>query len=635
MLTAILLPALLAAAASSGTPPAVTAISDPCDGVAALEDGASCGNAPLCSRRQRVRLACDLRDALERRYIFYSVKGAMIAGAGGEPFDARRHLDACVAEERAVANEDDPLRFYDRLRRCTAAFEDGHLLLSAPVRLPQVALGIGLARVDGRLYVANRERTLVRHLAPLSGIPDLEAVLAVGNEVVEIDGRPAAEVLAEVARYVPASSTAARLEKAVDALTRRDFLFPSRRTASLTIVAGGARRVVELPWSISPDGPGHVMTQAYVRRTGIATTDLVAWRHDQPRDGWDREGAPAQGYLRTEPILPARDAAALRAYADDRGRTAVRLGEVVRRRDRAFCYLQILSFQTEDLASGDTREPFATVLDGFVRECKDKELDLVLDLRSNGGGFLAHSSALVSMIGDARRTYPGGALLLRATTTNQLVYQQRAPAVGGGPAREVDDDLEPRTVAEVIGAARRVGAAFTRALVEKPIQASDAVGGYRGRVLALVSPSCMSACDRLAAMLRVSGRALLIGGPTEGAGGSQQETRSLPVRWTDAGGVVTLAIPNAAMGVLPASRRGEAPPSADDFFRALAFENRPVLPDVPYATTLEDVREHDRGWLEQVDRALFGPGDAAREVPAALSIRSPFVPSVGARTRAP
>jgi hypothetical protein len=57
---------------------------------------------------------------------------------------------------------------------------------------------------------------------------------------------------------------------------------------------------------------------------------------------------------------------------------------------------------------------------------------------------------------------------------------------------------------------------------------------------------------------------------------------------------------------LPAggARRGESP--AAEFFETLAFENRPVLPDVPYSTRIDDVMAHNRGWMQQVDAALFG-----------------------------
>ena len=605
-LSALLLLASLSAA-TAGAPSAGPA-ADPCDGIAALRDSPRCGDAPLCGARQRVRLTCELREAIEKRYVFFPVKSRLLPPAGGAPFDARGTLDGCVRRERALAREADPLRFYDRMRRCVASFEDGHLELSAPARLPQEALGIGLRRVGGEVYVANVERKLVSWLETTSGIHDLGALLAPGTRVLAIDGQPARAALAELARYVPGSSREARLERAVDALTRRDFAWPSRRTAALTLLAGGRRRTVELPWWASPDAETHVLTQAWARRTGVPTTELLDWRYDRARNAWDHDPAAAEGWLRTDPILPPADAAGLREYTGDGGRLAARLGDVVRRRDRAFCYAQILTFHTEALASGDRREPFTAVLEGFLRRCREKQLDLVLDLRQNGGGYISHSTALAAMLGRRRQTYPAGALLVRASTLNQLVYQQRAPMLGGVPARG-DDAFEPRRVAEAIGAARRARQDYAPALLEAPVRADGAVGGFDGAVVALTGPTCMSACDRLAALLEASGRAMLVGEPTEGAGGSQQEAQNLGARWTDPEGLLSLSIPNAAMGVqraIPADGARRTGVAAPEFFARLSLENRPVAPDVRYQPTLEDLGQHNRGWLREVDEILFG-----------------------------
>jgi hypothetical protein len=584
---------------------------DPCQDLGSLarQSDDACAGAPLCSAPERVQIACGLRDAMEQRYVFFPVKGQLLAGGAGPAFDARQQLDACAADERAIAREDDPLRFYDRMRRCTAAFADGHLMLGAPVRLPHVALGIGLRLAGGRVFVANRERKLVSFLQASSGLRDLDALLAPGNEVLEIDGRPAAQQVAELAPYLPSSSDAARLERAVDALTRRDFAFPARRTAKLTIEVAGARRTVELPWWVSPDARTHVMAQAWLRKAGVGTTELLDWKYDQTKGAWERDGGDVRGSLRSDSIVSPRDAAGLREYTSDGGQPAARLGEVVLSRDRAFCYAQLLTFFTERLDGPGGRRPFGEVLGGFVKQCQEKRLDLVIDVRQNDGGYLSHSSALLSELGEPSKAYPSGALLLRASASNQLVFQQRVAALGNGSARASDDALEPHHIAEALGAARKARQEFTPGFLEGTLRTSEAVGGYTGKVVALIGPGCMSACDRFAALLRASKRGVLVGAPTEGAGGSQQETRELPVRWTDPNGVLSVSIPNAAMGVqaarpAPGERHGDLP--FGRFFSELAFENRPVPPDVSYATTVDDLTHSNRGWLEKVDGLLFG-----------------------------
>lgn len=583
-----------ASAAGPGAAPSA------CDAAAAPAPEACAGEGPLCAAGERVRVACELRDAIEARYVFLTTKPWTLAAAGRPGFDSRAHLEACVEGERAVAEEHDALRFYDRMRRCVAGFEDGHLLLRVPVGAPQVALGIGLRlAADGAVYVANRAPGLAGALER-SGAADPGALLAPGTRVIAIDGRPAREAIEALAAYVPGSSAAARRERAVDALTRRDFLHPDRRTAALTVLVRGARRTVHLPWWASPGAERVALGRELLARTGIRPADL-----GETLAALAPPGEAGDGLRRTDPILAPGAARALRTYTGDGGVLAARLGEVAGPRGRPVCYAQLLTFHTEALSDGGERRPFAEVLGEFVRGCGARGADLVLDLRQNPGGYLSHSTALARMLLPAGAASPGGALVLRATAFNEGVYRERAPMVGGNPGVRARPRSEPEQVLESIRGARKAGEDFTPALLEPPLRPEPEGGGFEGRVVALTSPSCMSACERLAGLLRSGERAVLVGGPTEGAGGSQQEAKGLAARWTDARGRLSVSIPNAAMGVQPAGGAG-ADPSADHFFEALALENRPVAPDRPYATTRADLVDHARGWREQAWAALDG-----------------------------
>lgn len=608
MHTALVLGALLATLDPPGLAPAGPAaldLADPCDAVEALPAPPACAGVPLCGAGERVRTACELRAAMQARYVFLESKGMLL----GAIFNGRARLDACAAAERAIDREDEPLRFLDRIRRCVAGFEDGHLLVSTPARLPQVALGIGLRAVGGTVVVAWREPAFRRLVGD-----GVAAALPIGSEIVAVDGRPVAEAAADLAREIPASSAAARLVRAVEALARRDFAFPERRTAELTVSAAGVRRTVELPWWVSPGAERHPLAAGWARRTGIGTTDLLAWFEDaiRPRPGAVVDGAPGWA-----PIVAPPAAAGLREYTDENGRVAVRLGAVARGAARDLCYLQILSFHTQTLTGPGGRRPFANVVDELARDCGKRRLDLVLDLRRNEGGYLDHSTAVAEALAPTGATQPGAALLLRATERNEAVYRERAaqasnsegaasavPTSGGAPA--MADVLAPAHILAAIGVARGEGRPLTPAFVAGPLRPRPAVGGYGGRVVALTTPACMSACDRLAALLRASGRAVLIGGPTEGAGGSQQETPGLPAKWTDSQRFLSVSIPNAAFGVPRAAARaasGDIPFEA--FFEEYGIENRPVEPDVRYEPRLEDVTASGRGWLEQVDAVLF------------------------------
>jgi hypothetical protein len=425
---------------------------------------------------------------------------------------------------------------------------------------------------------------------------------------------------------VPGSSAAARLVRGVDALTRRDFAFPERRTAVLTVaLADGGRRAVELPWWVSPGARRHTVAGGWARRTGLPTTDRLPWFEDawRPRPGATAEGAPPWA-----PAVPPTAVPALLQWTDENGRVAVRAGDVERGVAHPFCYLQILTFHTEQLVGPGGDRPFREPIEDFVRGCSERGRDLVLDLRRNEGGYLDHTSAVAAALLPPGAKVARAALLVGANARNEAVYRERSgSSAGTGP-------LAPRRVLAEIEAARRGGHALTPAFLTAPLR--PAGGGFAGRVVALTSPACMSACDRLAALLAAFGRAVLVGGPTEGAGGSQQETDGLPARWTDSSRALSVAIPNAAFGVargaagavVTAGNRsplaalspsggegkgrggdGQASVDADqvpveDFFRSYGIENHPVEPGVRFEPGAEDVSGAGRGWIEQVEAIL-------------------------------
>jgi len=535
-------------AAPAAAAPAAS-LADPCADADALPAEPACRDAPLCAARDRVRTVCELRDAFRARYVFLDAKPKLL----GNGFEASARLDACVADERAIAREDEPLAFYDRVRTCLSGFQDGHLIVTTPGRLPQVRLGVELRRAGSKIVVAARDPAL----RALDGDAVVDA-LPFGAEVVEIDGTPVADAVATLAREVPGSSQAARLARAVEALTRRDFAHPTHRTATLLVnLPGGEQRTVELPWWVSPGAERHPVAGAWAQRTGLPTTPRLAWFEDaaRPRKCAAVEGAPA-----VAPVVPAAAARALVEYVDDAGRVAVRLGAVDQGVAQPFCYVQILSFHTQGLTGPDGRRGFVATVTDFIRRCGAERRDLVLDLRHNEGGYLDHSTSIAEALAPRGTPEPAAALLLRATERNEAVYRERATGTDSD-----DDVLAPRHVLEAIRAARRGGQPLTPAFVAG---APPRTEGFPGKVIALTSPACMSACDRLAALLKASGRAVLLGGPTEGAGGSQQEAPGLPARWTDSARLLSVAIPNAAFGVRRAAAGvvvttagGGAPPS--------------------------------------------------------------------------
>ncbi len=160
-------------------------------------------------------------------------------------------------------------------------------------RRPPAAGRLSIRRVAERRAPVTRS-TVIRYGPAGWEYPDwagtvagdaIAAALPVGAEVLAVDGRAVLEAGEDLTREIPSSSAAARLEHAVDALTRRDFAYPERPTATLT---------VEVPWWASPGAERHPAAAAWARRSGIRATGLLPWFEDaaRPRPGAIVDGTP-------------------------------------------------------------------------------------------------------------------------------------------------------------------------------------------------------------------------------------------------------------------------------------------------------------------------------------------------------
>lgn len=616
----LLLLVLLASPSESQAASISPAVNEPdlCRDASLLPGGETCGDGPLCSPKERVGIACEMREAMLARYVYLDLKPLLLDPAEHPGRDVRRHLKECVEAEKAIPDESDPLLFFDRMRACVGALEDGHLILTVPGQLPVVALGVGLRLTgDGAVRVANRSPALLRYLESEGKIPRAGELLALGTPVVAVDGVPVADALESLGKLVPASSRGARMERAVDALTRRNFAYPRAREARLTVLHEGRPRDIILPWWVTAGVEKNPYAAPWNSRTGLPTTDLIDFI-----GGAFPSTDPEAGLSRGDSVLDSKAAQDLKVFQGDVGQIAARLGESCLPDGHPICYLQLLTFQTGFLASSGEKRPFVEVLEAFLRGCQAKKLDLVLDLRQNEGGYLSHATALSRLLLPAGVSAPAGALLLRATERNEAVFKDRLPPLSRLKTLVSATRSESEVILEGLRDSLKRGAPFAPAYLER----GRGEGVYLGKLAVLVTPSCMSACDRLARMLKVSGRAVLVGGPSEGAGGSQQETNGIGARWVDTEGRLGLSIPNAAMGVGKDMEASTVDPAL--FVSALALENRPVQPDLSYAASLEDIRFENRGWRAAALRAF---GLAERKTTVEAPTPAPIAEAASAR----
>ena len=342
------------------------------------------------------------------RYVFLDVKKKLLGAAGYRGIDVREKLEGCVVREKAIESEDDPLHFFDRMRACVGALEDGHLILSVPGRLPLVSLGVGLRMTqDGEVRIAYRPLALLEYLESGGGVPGASELLALGRKVVAIDGVPIANALDELGKLVPASSAG----RASNARSTRS---PAGTSPTHVKEGHGSRSPLTecIGTSFCPGGwrPGRTRTRTRHRGTvsqGYRRPNLIDW-NSGASPGIDAKA----GLSRTDPVLDPVAAGALRAYLGDAGQLAARLGEGTLLSGHRVCYAQLLTFHSESLTLHGKRSAYLDVMKEYLGGCEARKLDLVLDLRQNEGGYLSHSTALARFLLRAGARAPAGTLLL-------------------------------------------------------------------------------------------------------------------------------------------------------------------------------------------------------------------------------
>ncbi|MEI8347987.1 MAG: S41 family peptidase, partial [Pseudomonadota bacterium] len=167
--------------------------------------------------------------------------------------------------------------------------------------------------------------------------------------------------------------------------------------------------------------------------------------------------------------------------------------------------------------------------------------------------------------------------------------------------RIIDEKLANDQLKEIIQDAVNNNRPYTAMFSEEDIKADPLVGGFNEKVVALVTANCASACDNMANLLKSSKRAILVGTHSNGTGAGFY---LLENNWEDPTNILKAAMPNYIFGI-PGSIAEQYVFSKDSAFD-LCTENRPHLADIPYNTSIIDIQDNNRGWLQKAAEVLDG-----------------------------
>lgn len=587
-----------------------------------------CLKYTVCSKKQRVEILCQMRNAILKKYSLRYLKEERVGT------NAKEHLNQCIDNEVKVEINNN-LDFIDRAKKCIAAFKDTHFHVRAMDRTPWIYTGIVIQEIGGKFYIARNYKKILRYLKrgaskkeKLSGLLD---DLAVGNQILKIDGLDPSKMVEKLMPYIHGSSETYRRAKAVKSLMRRNFAYPKSKDQNevkITVYnfTTEEESTISLPWWYSStkrkdakklfekiDIPSlnylrwsykdyQWVSSSSVRYHGYSIDDHLIWRGSKEKDKKKRKKPPYRGKIET--------------YKDLYGYPALRIGMFFNR-GKNFCYMQLLSFSESTLYLGEDSYDFIEPIRGHVKVCEEQGLPLIFDLRSNGGGNGKFPAKVLSVLAESDAVYPNKFYSFRKSThTYNLLTECQDDKYF--KAKYLSDFTFSDVVSELMKEFDKIiddpEKKHLPMVTADNIETDSKVGGYHQKIVTLITPNCISACDNMANLLKKSGRSILLGTHTNGTGAGFFSSGPHGPSWKDAtNDVLRLSIPNYLFGVLDKiaeTREDHIVPFSEG--KKFVTENRPILADYEYRTNLKDITGKYNGWLNTALQLLF-PKEKAKE----------------------
>ena len=542
------------------------------------------------SKQERVDTLCQIRDAIEERYALRNFKKEVLK------LDPVEVIDRCANEEIKIG-DNSRFAYFDRVRKCVASIRDSHLFFELANDLPSVVNGLYATHVKGKIYVSGIRRDILSYIESV----DKTSLIDKFNgdiEVVSVDGRPALDVVMDLAKYEFASSEGAALSSAASSLFARNYKYPSKSTVKLTLNSSKHGMIeLSLPWLSKVEGQANLDVSEYFNRIGIKDIDGIHLKFDKQKLIWtaDKNGRDFIGLEETNSLYQV-SSKNLYFFKDENQKTEViRFEEVVLGRRKSFCYLQILSYKFDRVENKDgIKKDFQTVLEELLDQCEFKKLPLVLDLRNNPGGNLLYPVLINEKVKIEGRPFYSP---IRSILTSQLNVRVLSQNVNNSKFNsEGDFDLEDlESIAESI----ENKTDFTRFLPSnyKTVKIKQY---FTQKIVTLVSPDCASGCDITAALMKANKRSVLIGTHTNGTGAGFSTVNEQGAGFSDSRGFFKIKIPNFVFGI------GQVDSGKIiEFSNDLILENRPTVADVQHSYSLEDINENLQEWRKITERALW------------------------------
>jgi hypothetical protein len=502
--------------------------------------------------------------------------------------------DEYAREKIAFLQASSNMDFMDRMQALVANFKDTHFSVQEKISRPIIYNGLRLYRLLGKIYVGSIENKVLSLASRGSGTNFSD--IKIGDEVLAIDGVPVEKKIEELKKYIAGSSEQYIDSEAVLALTIRNFKYEKKNYVTISFRNAGVFKMPIFANKAMTTTP-RLDAITYFNKYSIPSdTTSIGLTYDRATNKWNDSGLTFEGYSPRKLHLNLKG---LTEYKGADGTPAIRTGYYISK-GKTYGVMQLLTFYTPTATNGTTTVSFIEAVRNFILELKENESPLILDLRLNGGGYGNYPAAVLSMLAGPGIYYPGHTSGLRMTHYIRQIYEPELYKVIMGEDQTIGATADE--IQNIITETLDNHLEYAPMFAGSPILPDPLVKGFSNKIVALISPDCISACDMMSFLLKESKRATLIGTNSNGTGAGFVSNEEINATWEDPLKMFTAQVPNNLFG-----RPG---PTADisifeaDSVSKLCSENKPTVADIQYSPTAIDFGKNSVGWLQKATEVL-------------------------------
>ncbi len=560
-------------------------------------------------QHDRMNLIVDLYKVVEARYALWNVKNVNMKIDGNKIFKKAISFELTVKDvETPFVQAKSNLEFLDRMTKLLASFKDTHFHFHPYISRPYILNGIVLMKVENKYRIVRISDKIISKNERQSVNSSYFKALAIGDIVTEIDGVKVEDAVNALKPYESASSDLYREFSAIYGLTVRSFRYPEKGYSDFKIFIKTLEKEVKvrMPWYFGTNEEYKFKKDAkfYLTKMKFKTGKDILLKFDKSTKKWiDTKTYGYEGFrLKQNPdgIIGATKWVESSSKDD-----ALRTGWV-HRDGKAYGILQLFTFHAKTVIKSGSKSDSVSFFDpivSFINKLKKDKIPLILDLRTNGGGYSSYPRQILSIIAKTDEEYPSTTSSFRVTRSFRQIIE----------TYDYDDIIED---IDKYNSWQNHMTYLKRALYEnnenslvfsnrEKIVADPRVEGFDQPIVALITSRCISACDQMSMLLKASKRAVLVGTHSNGTGAGFYGDTGMRY-YVGPYDVMSVRIPNHLFGY--PGEFGVYEYEGDENFYKMNSENRPTYADITYEPLWDtDYLMNSKGWFNKAIDILNKP----------------------------